>query len=138
MRCRCAPERRLSARGYTLVELMVTVAIIALLVTAAVPAYRAYGEKLALVDGRNRLVELMYLEDKYFAEKGTYTVDLIKHLDIEDTLSDKGRYRITAAACGGGIAECVHLSAAPVIDDSGLQTLTLDSRGARTPQKLWR
>ena len=138
MRRRRAPDRRLSARGYTLVELMATIAIVALLLTAAVPAYRAYGEKLALVDGRNRLVELMYLEDKYFAEKATYTVDLIKHLGVEDTLSDRGRYRISAAACGDGIAECVRLSAAPVAEDSGLQTLTLDSRGTRTPQKLWR
>ena len=138
MKCRRASDRRLPVRGYTLVELMVTIAIVALLLTAALPAYRAYGEKLAVVDARNRLLELMYLEDQYFAEKATYTADLIKHLGLEDTLSDRGRYRITAAACGGGIAECVRLSAAPVAEDSGLQTLTLDSRGARTPQKLWR
>ena len=138
MECRRASGRRLPVRGYTLVELMVTIAIVALLLTAALPAYRAYGEKLAVVDARNRLLELMYLEDQYFAEKATYTVDLIKHLGVEDTLSHRGRYRITAVACGGGIAECVRLSAAPVDKDSGLQTLTLDSRGARTPQKLWR
>ena len=138
MRIRGTPDRRPPAPGYTLLELMVTVAIVALLVTAALPTYRAYSEKLALVDGRNRLVELMYLEDGYFAENATYTVDLVKHLGVEDTLSDKGRYRVTATACGDGIAECVRLSATPVAADSGLQTLTLDSRGARTPKKLWR
>ena len=117
---------------------MATIAIVALLLTTAMPAYRAYSEKLATLDGRNRLVELMYLQDKYFAEKATYTVDPVKDIGVEDTLSDKGHYRITAAACGGGIAECVLLSAAPAAEDTGLQKLTLDSRGARTPQKLWR
>ncbi len=138
MRRRRAHDRRRHARGFTLVELMVTIAIVALLLTTAMPAYRAYSEKLMIVDGRNHLVELMYLQHKYFAEKATYTVDPVKHLGVEDTLSDKGHYRVTAAACGGGIAECVRLSAAPAAEDSGLQTLTLDSRGARTPRKLWR
>ena len=138
MKRRRTHGRRRHARGFTLVELIVTIAIVALLLTAAVPAYRAYSDKLRVLDGRNRLVELMYLQDKYFAEKATYTVDMVKHMGLDDALSDKGHYRVTAAACGGGIAECVRLSAAPVDKDAGLQTLTLDSRGARTPQKSWR
>ena len=125
-------------RGFTLVELIATVAIVAVLLTSALPAYRTYNQRLSVLDGRNRLVELMYLENRYFAERATYTEDLVKDLGVGSALSDDGHYRVTAVACGDGIAECVRLSAAPVDDASGLQTLVLDSRGVRTPRKLWR
>ena len=125
-------------RGFTLIELIAVIAIVAVLVTTAIPAYRAYGEKLAVLDARNKLLELMHLENDYFARKAAYTVRLVQDLGVENTLSDNGRYRITGAPCGGGIGDCIQLSATPVRGDSGLEVLTLNSRGVHKPKKLWR
>jgi len=126
------------ARGFTLIELIAVIAIVAVLVTTAIPAYRAWSEKMAVLDARNKLTELMHLQNDHHARKAAYTKDLVKDLPVANALSDNGRYRITGAACGGGLADCIRLSATPVRADSTLQTLTLDSRGARTPPKLWR
>ena len=135
---RLFPRRAHRARGFTLIELIAVIAIVAVLVTTAIPAYRAWGEKMAVLDARNKLTELMHLQNDHHARKASYTVRLVKDLDIAGALSDNGRYRITGAACGGGLEDCIRLSATPVRADSGLQTLTLDSRGARAPLKLWR
>jgi len=131
----CRPCR---ARGFTLIELIAVIGIVAVLVTTAIPAYRAWSEKMAVLDARNKLTELMHLQNDYHARKATFAEDIVKDLGAANALSDNGRYRITGAACGGGLADCVRLSATPVRADSTLQTLTLDSRGARTPPKLWR
>lgn len=126
------------ARGFTLIELIAVIAIVAVLVTTAIPAYRAWGEKMAVLDARNKLTELMHLQNDHHARKAAYTGKLAEDLGVADTLSDNGRYRISGAACGGGLADCVRLTATPVRAGSGLQTLTLDSRGVRAPLKLWR
>jgi len=135
---RLFPHRAHRARGFTLIELIAVIAIVAVLVTTAIPAYRAWGEKMAVLDARNKLTELMHLQNDHHARKASYTVHLVKDLGVAGALSDNGRYRITGAACGGGLEDCIRLSATPVRADSGLQTLTLDSRGVHTPLKLWR
>ncbi len=122
-------------RGFTLLELLVVVAILALLVGGAVPSYMAHRQEMQRAEVRNRLLDLMRLEQNYYLLRLTYTTDLSGEIDAAHLLSGTD-YAITAAACDDDIAQCVRLSAVP--SDADARTLTLDSNGAYAPAELWR
>jgi len=61
-----------SVKGFTLVELMVTVAVIGIIVAVALPAYIGYIETSRKTEGRNNLVSLQAAETEFFSENGSY------------------------------------------------------------------
>ena len=121
--------------GFTLLELIVAIAIIALLLTIAFPDYHRYGERLSIIDARHKLMEIMYLENRYFNEQSTYTVGLTTDLGVESLVSDRGDYRIIAKACGAGIHHCVELRAVAIKGHK--PDLAIDSLGNKSPAALW-
>ncbi len=123
-------------RGFTLLELIVAIAIFGLLLTIALPNYHRHGEKLAIIDAKHKLVEIMHLENKYFSEHATYTVGITSDLGVGSSASDRGDYQIVANACGVGIHQCVELKAVAVKGDK--PELVIDSLGNRHPEVLWK
>ena len=63
---------RASGRGFTLIELMVTVAIVAILAAIAYPAYRNYVIRGQLVDATNGLSALRANMERFFQDNRTY------------------------------------------------------------------
>ena len=123
-------------KGFTLLELVIVIAIVALLLTVALPNYHRYGERLSIIDARHKLIEIMYLENRYFTEQSTYTTGLRSDLGIEKLISERGDYRITASACGTGIHHCVQLTALAIKGDK--PHLSIDSFGNKSPSELWK
>ena len=64
---------RRRAAGFTLIELMITVAIVGILAAIAIPAYQNYIKKGRRVDAKSALLELAAREERYFATNNTYT-----------------------------------------------------------------
>jgi|HubBroStandDraft_1064217.scaffolds.fasta_scaffold11520_3 type IV pilus assembly protein PilE len=60
-------------RGFTLIELMVTMVIAAILLGIAIPAYNLYVLKGHRTDAKSALVDLASLEERYFSTQNTYT-----------------------------------------------------------------
>jgi len=123
-------------RGFTLIELMVVVVIVAILVGIAYPAYVDQMRKTRRSEGKALLMELMSAEERHYTENGTYTTDFTQlgYSSATSVTSDGGWYKVTASQCGSdALSICVRLSAAPqgaqAADACG--TLTLDSRGNR-------
>lgn len=58
--------------GFSLIELMVTVAIIAILASIALPSYSEYITRSRLVDAHTRLGDLRIQMEKYFQDNRTY------------------------------------------------------------------
>jgi type IV pilus assembly protein PilE len=60
-------------RGFTLIELMITVAIVAILAAVALPAYSAYILRANIVDAIKGLGEMRVKMEQYFNDYRTYT-----------------------------------------------------------------
>lgn len=67
-----AAGRRTNQRGFTLIELMIVVAIIGILSAIALPQYEEYVLKGKLTEGMSLLSELQIRQDQYYQDNRTY------------------------------------------------------------------
>lgn len=63
-------------KGFTLIELMIVVAIIAFLAMVAIPSFKQFLAKAKRTEAYMNLNALATAEKIYWAEHGTYTADL--------------------------------------------------------------
>jgi type IV pilus assembly protein PilE len=72
------------ARGFTLVELAVTMVIAAVLAAIAIPSYSNYVRKAHRAEAKSTLLDLASLEERYFTTNNNYT-DLASNLGYSGT-----------------------------------------------------
>jgi len=66
------PVQRRSGRGFTLIELMITVAVVAILASVALPSYTDYVRRSRITEATNELVTLRVRLEQYFQDHGDY------------------------------------------------------------------
>jgi len=67
------PVNTVSSRGYTLIELMITIAIVAILASIANAAYTSQVQKSRRTDARSALLDLAGREEKLFTLANAYS-----------------------------------------------------------------
>ena len=86
-------------KGFTLIEVLITVAIIGILGAIAYPSYSTFVTKSNRAEPQKELLELANLMEQYFIDHRTYTNKLTllgKSADSYDT--DSGNYTISVSA----------------------------------------
>ena len=65
-----------AAAGFTLIELMITVAIVAILASIAMPSYQAYVRRGQLADAFKSLADMRVKMEQYYQDNKFYGTDL--------------------------------------------------------------
>ncbi len=138
-------HNNLRARGFTLVELMIIVAIVGILASIAYPSYREYARKSARAEARAALLDASSRQEQYFLDNKSYTAAL-DDLAVQSA-TETGKYTIDVddATADCPISTCYALSATPVgpqAEDTKCMTLTINSSGIKsasgdTPTECW-
>ena len=124
--------------GFTLIELMIAIAIISILAAVAFPSYQSSVLKSKRTDAKSTLMDYAARQELYYSQNNTYTTEIKGNtgLGMGTADSQEGYYTMTASACSGGtIATCYSLLATATgtqVDDTDCLTLTLASTGAKT------
>lgn len=126
-------------RGFTLVELAVTLAIIALLAALAVPGYRDLLHRAQRQDARLALLRIHYRQERYFSERNRYATQLATPAELGGLglaeRSDAGDYGLSIATdpeALGYVATARALPSGRQSDDRVCAALALDHIGQRS------
>lgn len=143
-RRRCSTEEH----GFSLIELLIVVAIVGVLVAVALPAYQDSVLAGGRAEGQSLLMEVASDQERFYSINNSYSTNAAPLADppAATRTSESGRYQVAVAACGGGsIANCFVATATPQgsqTDDS-CTTLTISHTGQRgatgdTVENCWR
>jgi len=123
--------------GFTLIEMMVTVAIVGILAAIAFPAYGRYLVRGNRSAAEGYMLSLAEAQAQYFADARSYTTDPAA-LNLPVPQQVAANYSITIDAPAGP-PPTFTVTAAPLPGSRQVADgiLTINSSGARTPASSW-
>lgn len=129
------PPAKRRQTGFTLIELMVTITVAVILVSIAVPNYRAYVQRANRSDATTALLRIAAAQEKFYIQNNTYTTDL-SAAGLGVTATNNDYYTLSVAAGANGLtvgytATATVKAGGRQADDSYCLTFTMDERGAR-------
>ena len=91
-------KRFTNQRGFTLIELMIVVAIIGILAAIAIPNFLSYQCKAKQSEGKSNLGNIRTMQEAYFAEYDTYSTLGNVGFVLKDASAARYNYTTTTGA----------------------------------------
>jgi len=113
------------SRGFTLVECVVALAIVALLATVALPSFQGEALRTARLDAVQALTRLQLAQEQYRAANGLYTTELSALRGVM-AVSDQGRYTLAVSLTGPESYRATAMARGAQSRDTSCPSLTLD------------
>jgi type IV pilus assembly protein PilE len=131
--------------GFTLIEMMIVVAIVGILAALAYPSYTQQVLKGRRAEGRTALASLLQQQERYLTQSNTYLAFTTNAAGVAtpstapfktwsgNNLANSA-YLMSAGACPGSIAiqDCVQVIATPIKADTEGGTLQMTSTGTKS------
>ncbi len=117
--------QRKQQSGFTMIELVITIAVLAIIVAIAVPAYTNQVIRSNRTEAIDELLRQASFQQSQFTRNNQFTA-------VANYVTDTGRYQVSTAVAAGGQAYII--SATPLarqVDDV-CGVLSLNSIGRRT------
>ena len=93
----------LKTSGFTLIELMITVAILAIIAAVAIPSYSSYVDRGKRAEARTALLDIAARQERYYSNNRQYA-DQLSKLRMSGTKSENGYYTLSVALGAAGTA----------------------------------
>ncbi|MFL0810771.1 MAG: prepilin-type N-terminal cleavage/methylation domain-containing protein [Agarilytica sp.] len=133
-------------KGFNLTELLIVVAIVAIIAAVALPSYNDSVRKTKRSEGKSFLLEVAQLQERHYTEFGRYATEgtdeaadidratMLITLDANSLFSsESGHYTIPSNALGAADGTSFNLTATASFTDTDCPTLSLSNLGVRTP-----
>ncbi|KPZ66443.1 Fimbrial protein precursor [Pseudoalteromonas sp. P1-16-1b] len=117
-------------QGFTLIELMITVAIVGIIAAVALPNYTEYVKRASRAEAASALLDAANKQEQYFVDNRVYSTSFSDlgiqsktengHFELAINVVDSNEFTITAKPIAGAVkgdADCTELS----INDLGLK-----------------
>lgn len=128
-----------AARGFTLIEMLVTVVIVGILTAIAVPSYQTYLKRGRRATAQAFLMDIAQKEQEYLLDNRSYAPDLATlNMTIPTSVSTYYNIARTAPVSSTGLMSFT-FSATPISTSAqaGEVTLSIDNVGNKLPASAW-
>lgn len=131
--------------GFTLIELMIVVAIIGVIGAIAMPSYDSYMKKSRRADAKVGLSKLADKQERFYLQNNTYATSLTD-LGITNDLTENGYYQLSViSADNAGFTLEVDANGGSATGQGGDTTTSagdctvmgLTSLNVKTPEDCW-
>ena len=122
-----------NTKGFTLIELMIVLAIVGILSSIAYPSYQDSVRKSRRIDGKSVVVDVAALQEKWYFQQNQYTDDAA---DLGVTGSSDGFYSLsvnqTSCSSDGSCFQVIATAVGGQLEDTSCRTFAIDHTGNKT------
>lgn len=116
--------------GFTLIELMIAVVIIAIIAAIALPSYIDSVRKSKRASAKSTMLQVSQREERYYTENNAYASLTTLGYSATTIYSDGNTHAITiAAGSTGSLSTSYVITATPQSDDPTCGNLTITNTG---------
>ena len=129
-------------QGFTLIELVITIAIIGIIASLAYPSYQNSVMKSRRTDATSALLKLQMDQEKHRANNPTYATSVTgggaTGLGWDSDISENGYYTVTTEnTLDGFAATATAVTGKSQANDTDCLTITIDQDGATGNPVCW-
>jgi type IV pilus assembly protein PilE len=121
-----------TTKGFTLIELVIVVAIVAILAAIVLPSYRNYVFRAHRADGKELAMRVAAAEERYFTNRNVYTGNIVSDLQFTSDKSEKGYYTVAVNPANADQTYEMRLSPAGTQVDDKCGVLIINNTGFKS------